>query len=161
MSETVKKVGQFLTESHLTIAFAESATAGQIMAEFSMNGNAGDFLKGGIVCYDAIVKEKLLNVDHALIQRYTPESMEVTRAIAEGLMQLIPADIHVGITGLTAPGGSESEDKPIGTMFFYAILHDNKLFSHREIFDGGRDEIMKATVTRCAELLRDHIPAAG
>jgi nicotinamide mononucleotide (NMN) deamidase PncC len=52
--------------------------------------------------------------------------MEVTEAIARGLTTLIPADIHIGITGLPCPGGSETAEKPIGTMSstdYYAALN--------------------------------------
>jgi len=157
MSETLSLVAKMLTDKSLTIAFAESATAGRLSADFSMLEDAGKFLKGGIACYDACIKEDLLGVEKALIEKHTPESMEVTRAIAEGLIQVIHSDIHIGITGLTTPGGSETAEKPVGTMFFYAFLKGKPFFSHREVFTGGPAEIVRATVDRCAALLKEHL----
>jgi len=155
--EKLHLVGRLLIENKLTVAFAESATAGRITSEFSLIDDAGKFLKGGIACYDAAIKESLLDVPHELIERFTPESMEVTKAIAYGLDKRIPADIYVGITGLTCPGGSETEQKPVGTMFIYACKHLEHIFSERMNFSGDQEDIVKASVERCAELLYDNL----
>lgn len=153
----LQQLGKILIEKKLTIAFAESATAGRLCSEFSLIENAGSFLKGGIVCYDACIKEELLKVKPSLIKKYTPESMEVTKAIAEGLRKLIPADLHIGITGLTCPGGSETADKPVGTMFIYAAYDQGMLFSRQMHFTGEREDIVYSTVVKCAELLNQHL----
>jgi len=137
--------GNLLKEKKLSIAFAESATAGRVMADFSLVEKAGDFLKGGLVCYDACVKEDVLKVPHSLILEYTAESAEVTQAAAKGLRDLIKADIHVAVTGLTSPGGSETEEKPVGTMFIH-YLYNGKEQSNRMVFDGDSESIMTQTV---------------
>jgi len=157
VSDTLKQVGHLLIESGMTLAFAESATAGRLSAEFSLIDDAGDFLKGGIACYDACIKESLLKVDHELIEKYTPESMEVTREITEGVIHLIPADIHIGITGLTCPGGSETGEKPVGTMFVYALKGGTHLFSERMNFSGDREKIVSQTIERTAVLMKQHL----
>jgi nicotinamide-nucleotide amidase len=149
----MQALGRLLNSKNLTIAFAESATAGRLCAEFSLLEDAGGFLKGGIACYDACLKEDLLKVDHKLIEHFTPESMEVTKAITIGLSSLIPADIHIGITGLTCPGGSETAEKPVGTIFIYAICQQKLIFSERLNFSGTRETIVTATVEACAQLL--------
>jgi len=149
--------GTLLKDQKLTIAFAESATAGRVTAEFSLLDDAGSFLKGGFACYDVCLKEDALNVPKALIERYTPESAEVTAAIAIGLSKLIAADIHIGITGLTAPGGSETASKPVGTMFIHAIRFGNYFFSDRVVFTGPAKEIVSKTVYHTAKLLIHHM----
>ncbi|MFD2287614.1 nicotinamide-nucleotide amidohydrolase family protein [Pedobacter petrophilus] len=156
-SEIMKEVGSMLIEKHLTVAFAESATAGRLTAEFSMIDNAGKFLKGGIACYDACIKEDLLHVDHQLIEDFTPESMEVTKAIAVGLNKAIPSDIQIGITGLTCAGGSETAEKPVGTMFICGTRNGDAIFSERLHFDGEREEIVEHTIEKCGELLKDYL----
>jgi nicotinamide-nucleotide amidase len=160
-SDSMNRVGKMLISQKLTVAFAESATAGRLTAEFSMIDDAGAFLKGGIACYDACIKENLLKVKHTLIEKFTPESMEVTKAIALGLAKMIPAEIHIGVTGLTCSGGSETPEKPVGTMFIYASLHGNHFFSERMNFSGEREEIVSATVKRCVELLESNLTFAN
>lgn len=152
-SDTLLTCGRLLIDQKLTIAFAESATAGRMASDFSLIPDAGKFLIGGLVCYDACLKEQLLKVPEELIKNLTPESMEVTMAIATGLKRLIPASLHVGITGLTSSGGSETPEKPVGTMFIHALLHGKALFSERIVFQGSPEEIVKQTTERTALLL--------
>lgn len=78
-SALVIESSKLLIANRLTLAFAESATAGRAAAEFSLVKNAGKLLKGGLVCYDACLKEDILGVPSELIKKYTPESAEVTR----------------------------------------------------------------------------------
>jgi len=157
MNNAIDKVAKLLIDKSLTIAFAESATAGRAAAEFSLACNAGKFLKGAVVCYDASLKIKLLKVPKQLIEEFTPESMEVTKLIAEGLSGVIPADIHIGITGLPCSGGSETVDKPVGTMFVYAVFKGADLFSERFQFKGNHLEIVNQTVEQIAVLLSDKL----
>jgi nicotinamide-nucleotide amidase len=157
LNQDIIRCAEILLKKKLTIAFAESATAGRVSAEFSMVPNAGQFLKGGLVCYDACVKEEILNVPAVLVKQFTPESMEVTKAAAIGLGKLIKADIHVAVTGLPAPGGSETPEKPVGTMFIYAIFQDEELFAERTIFTGEPEEIILKTTYHAAELLAKYL----
>src|SRR4051812_1848426 len=97
----LQECGKELIMQGLTIAFAESATAGRLSAEFSMVQDSGKFLKGGLVCYDASLKKDILGVPKELIKKYTPESAEVTAELAKRLPSLIKSDIQVAVTGLT------------------------------------------------------------
>jgi nicotinamide-nucleotide amidase len=157
-SRQVEDCCNFLMEKELSIAFAESATVGQFSAEFGLTDVAGKILKGGIVCYDASVKEQLLDVDGKLLEAYTPESAEVTKAAAHGLRKLLPADIHIAITGLTCPGGSESPDKPVGTMFIHCIS-DIVEFADRTVFTGNKAEIILQCIDRTCDLLVQKLEA--
>jgi nicotinamide-nucleotide amidase len=151
-SKQIEDCCNFLMRKELNIAFAESATVGQFSAEFGLTDVAGKILKGGIVCYDASVKEKLLEVDGSLLEEYTPESAEVTKAAAYGLRKLLPADIHIAITGLTCAGGSETPEKPVGTMFIHCIS-DSVEFSDRTVFSGNKAEIILQCIDHTCDLL--------
>lgn len=151
-AKVVEECTALLVAHKLTIAFAESATVGRMAAEFGLTEDAGKILKGGIVCYDACIKEDLLKVDDALVEQFTPESAEVTEAAAKGLKQLIPADVHVAITGLTSPGGSETEEKPVGTMFIHCIS-DKFEFADRSVFIGSKEVIIMKCIENFAGLL--------
>ena len=141
-----------MAEQNLTIAFAESATAGWLCSEFALTPESGQILKGGITCYDASLKETLLKVPHELIERFTPESQEVTDELAKRLNDLIPADILVGVTGLTTPGGSETPQKPVGTMFVSAMFK-GRLVHTRNVFSGSCEEVIHQTIVAAAEML--------
>ena len=136
----------------LTISFAESATAGWLCSEFALTDESGKILKGGIACYDADLKVKLLGVSKGTIDRYTPESMEVIQEMAYRLRELIPSDIQVTVTGLTTPGGSETSEKPVGTMFVFALI-SGKEACFRKVFQGSCEEITHQTIQATADLL--------
>jgi nicotinamide-nucleotide amidase len=148
----ISQCSNLMARQGLTIAFAESATAGWLCSEFALTEESGKVLKGGLVCYDAGLKVQLLKVSQALIDEFTPESMEVTRGMAFGLRELIPSDIQVTITGLTTPGGSETPEKPVGTMFVFALIK-NKEAGFRKLFTGSCEDIIHQTVAATAELL--------
>lgn len=148
----ILECSQLIAERGLTIAFAESATAGWLCSEFAVAPESGKILKGAIVCYDASLKEMILNVPHELIEEYTPESMEVTEELAKRLRELIDSDIQVGITGLTTPGGSETPEKPVGTIFIAALIK-SKAVSIRQVFKGSCEDVIRQAVRAVAELL--------
>lgn len=143
---------KMMAEKGLTIAFAESATAGWLCSEFALADESGKVLKGGIACYDADLKISLLKVPRELIEQFTPESMEVTREMAYRLPELIPSDIQVTVTGLTTPGGSETPEKPVGTMFVFTLVQGQP-FSFRKVFHGTCEGIIHQTVYATAEML--------
>ena len=151
-SALIVECGKLLISNQMTLAFAESATAGRAAAEFSLVKIAGKFLKGGLVCYDACLKEDILGVPADLIKRYTPESAEVTLELAVRLKKIIDSDIQVAITGLTTWGGSETPAKPVGTMFIHLVMK-NKSIGIREMFYGSPEQIVLQTVDKVAELL--------
>jgi len=152
-SSILLNCGALLLENQLSIAFAESATAGRLAAEFSLLPHARKFLKGALVCYDASLKEALLNVPGGLIKTFTPESMEVSMAMASGLEKLIPADLHLAVTGLLSPGGTETPEKPIGSQFIHCRLFGKGLFSEKVRFEGSPEEILRQTVVYTASTL--------
>lgn len=144
----------------MPIAFAESATAGRLAYEFSLTPDSGRILMGALVCYDACIKEVTLGIPRELIEKYTPESAEVTKELAHRLYRVIPsASIYVAVTGLTTPGGSETRDKPVGTMFIHVVI-GHQDYAVREVFSGKAEEIVRATVERVARLLMEKLPDA-
>ncbi|MCF0040167.1 CinA family protein [Dyadobacter fanqingshengii] len=156
-SQIIKDCSSALAAKRLTVAFVESASAGRLSAEFSLCPESGKVLKGGLVCYDASLKIGILRVPKKMIDTFTPESAEVTHELAERLQRFIPADIHIAITGLTTPGGSETAEKPVGTIFIHAYLK-GKSVAVREVFSGSPEEVVLKSIDRVAKLILDEIP---
>lgn len=130
------RVRKVLRERQLTLALAESVTCG--LASYKMNISSGtsDIFKGGIVAYNEEVKTGLLGIDKKLIDTFSAESQEITDAMAISLAKLIHADVCAAITGLSAPGGTESKEKPVGTVFI-AIFYQQKILKCRRRFYGS------------------------
>jgi nicotinamide-nucleotide amidase len=158
-SEIVINCSHALKDNGLNIAFAESVTSGKLISEFALIPNCGTVLKGSIVCYDVSVKTSVLGVSAKIIDEYTPESAEVTEQLAIGLQKLIPADVIVAVTGLAAPGGSETEEKPVGTMFVHGFFKDQP-WKLELFFDDEPEQVILRTIDAIADYILHQLPAA-
>ncbi|MBC7913284.1 MAG: nicotinamide-nucleotide amidohydrolase family protein [Pyrinomonadaceae bacterium] len=145
-----------ILSQELTIAFVESASTGRLIYDFTSVPDCGKIVMGSIVCYDQSIKETLLKVPSQILDKYTAESPEVTQLLAEGLKELIPADIIVAVTGLASPGGSETEEKPIGTMFIHGIIKE-RAWKTTLFFEGSPNEIIAQTIEAIAALLLEEL----
>jgi nicotinamide-nucleotide amidase len=152
----IKLLIDSLKEKNLTLAIAESMTCG--MATHKLSGMKGisDVLKGSVVCYTPEVKTGLMGIKESIIKKYTCESIEVTEALVKKLPGLIPADIHAAITGLASPGGSESKEKPVGTVFF-CVRYKNKISRRKKIFRGSPAEIKEKACLEIYDLILNAI----
>ncbi|MCF0072816.1 CinA family protein [Dyadobacter sp. CY261] len=155
-SELINHCGQILKEQGLTIAFAESVTAGRLAAEFSLTEYSGSILKGGLVCYDAEVKKDVLGISPYLIEEFTPESAEVTKELANRLKDLIKSDVQVAVTGLTTPGGSETPQKPVGTIFIHILIRGGSL-AVRDVFEGTPEQIVLLAADLAASTITNEL----
>jgi nicotinamide-nucleotide amidase len=140
----------FLKNNDMTLALAESMTCGLAAHKLGNTNGTSKVLRGSIVCYDERVKTSLLKVPKKLIEECSCESQEVTDALVKNLPKLIKADVYAAITGLAASGGSESKEKPVGTVFF-SMRCKSKIYKLRKRFRGSPLEIKEKS---CAELFR-------
>lgn len=145
-----------LLANNLTIAFAESASTGRFIYDFTSVPDCGEAIKGSIVCYDRSVKEGLMGIPGAVIDQYSAESAEVTQLLAESLRRLIPADVIVAVTGLASEGGSEDPEKPVGTMFIHGLVR-NHAWKTKLYFEGTPDEIIAHTIDAVATILLEEL----
>lgn len=130
----------------LTLAFAESCTAGLLASEFIRGAGSSEVLLGSVVTYHPEAKHRLLGVKKDTLSLYTAESQQVTNEMAMGLHKHLPtADVCVAVTGLCGAGASESDDKPVGTMYF-TILHQNRAYELRKEFEGDCDKVRQLAV---------------
>ena len=142
LNSLVKKFLQY----KLTLAFAESCTAGLLASEFVKAEGSSEVLLGSVVTYHPIAKNRLLGVKKDTLALYTAESQQVTNEMVMGLQKHLPtADVCVAVTGLCAGGASESEEKPVGTMYF-TILHQNRAHELRQEFVGSCDKVKALAV---------------
>lgn len=134
-----------LRDQNLTVAFAESSTAGLAASEFAKAKGTSDVFIGSMVTYSAEAKQKVLGVKKETLELYSAESQQVTNEMVMGLHKLLKADVCVAVTGLCGAGGSENSEKPVGSTFL-AIFCAGKVEEYREIFDGDFSNIRKQTV---------------
>ena len=138
----------------VSIACAESCTAGLVGGCLSEIAGASDVLACGFVVYSDEAKERLLGVSSSLLEKYGAVSEEVACAMASGALEKGGTDIAVAVTGIAGPGGGNKE-KPVGLVHFACVVRNGDAF-HREcrFDDVGRYGIRLASVAEALEMLR-------
>ncbi|ASS48746.1 MAG: hypothetical protein A3D31_06635 [Candidatus Fluviicola riflensis] len=144
----------------LTLVLAESMTCGLAAMKLSSCIGVSDVLTASVVCYTPEAKMQLLNVKQTSIQRYTCESTEITHQMVLNLSKLVKANIYAAVTGLASSNGSETKDKPVGTVF-YAIRYRNKTHDFRKVFRGSPLEIKKKAAVGLFTLILNLIREEG
>jgi nicotinamide-nucleotide amidase len=146
--------------SERRIATAESCTAGLVAARLTERPGSSGYFAGGIVAYANEVKEGLLDVDHALIERHGAVSPEVASAMAAGALSRFGADLAVSVTGVAGPGGG-TEEKPVGTVCFCVRAADGSSMSRDVLLPGGRADIRERSTTVVMHMLRRFLRGEG
>ncbi len=144
----VLKLIDVLRQNHMTLATAESCTAGMIAARVGDIPGASDVLVGGVVSYANEVKEKLLGVPSEVLLTVGAVSEDCASCMANGVRLLTGADIAVSVTGIAGPGGG-TEEKPVGTVCF-GLSDKNGTVTETVHFNkkSDRAKIRRLTVAR-------------
>ena len=101
-----------LQDLGLTVATAESCTAGLVAKRLTDIPGASEVFGCGIVSYQNAIKQKLLGVDPQLLARETAVCEAVAIQMAAGAKAQSGADLAVSVTGLAGPGVDERGREP-------------------------------------------------
>jgi nicotinamide-nucleotide amidase len=145
-------VADGLLERGLTIATAESCTAGGLAARLTDRPGSSAYLLGGLVVYSNAMKTELAAVPAELIERVGAVSAEVALALALGARDRVGADLGVGITGIAGPDGGTAE-KPVGLVHF-CVAGSGEPLLRKVIVPGTRADIRARSVTIALHLVR-------
>ena len=137
-----------------TLATAESCTGGMIGQALTGVPGASKVYKGGIISYCNEAKHFLLGVDTELLDRCGPVSLPVAKAMAEGAVKALNADVAVSVTGLAGPAGDEYGN-PVGRVYIgYA---DRTSAVAREFtFSGDRDAVRRQAAEAVLALILEY-----
>jgi len=152
LSAAAEEVVLAAVAKHLTVATAESLTAGMVASAIATVPGASATLQGGIISYQNQVKSSLLGVDADLLERHGAVDADVARQMAAGARRALQADVGVSTTG--AAGPEPHGGKSVGTVFVgIATASGSRAVEFR--FDGDRAEIrQQASAAALAELRR-------
>lgn len=131
----------------LTVATAESCTAGMVASMIADVPGASAVLKGGAVTYCDEIKHRVLGVASDTLDRFTAVSHETAREMAAGAVRLFDADMAVSLTGYAGPGGGTARD-PAGTVYIGFCANGRSATSERFAFEGGRGAVRSAAAER-------------
>ena len=111
---TAQQIVSLLAEKQLTVATAESCTAGLLSAAITAVSGASAVFGCGVSAYSAEIKHGILGVPTAVLEQYGTVSKETATAMANGIRRLADSTIGVAITGVAGP--NETEGKPVGRV---------------------------------------------
>ena len=134
-----------------TLATAESCTGGGIGAAITAVPGASKVYVGGVVSYTNEVKNRVLGVDQAVLDKYGAVSAPVAGAMASGVRNLMQADVAVSVTGLAGPG-SDDFGNPVGTVCI-GYADKRQRLAKQFHFYGDREEIREQSVRAALELV--------
>ena len=123
----------------LTLATAESCTAGLVAARIADIPGASDVLRGGAVTYCDAVKRRVLGVSEDTLRLHSAVSDPCAREMAVGARGLFEADMAVSLTGSAGRGGGPLVD-PAGTVYI-GLADGRRATCARCSFEGSRNDV--------------------
>ena len=134
-----------------TLVTAESCTGGMIGSLMTAVPGSSRVFKGGIISYCNAVKEKQLGVPGDVLEQFGAVSEEVAKAMAQGALYRLEADVAISVTGLAGPDGDD-RGNPVGTVFV-GYVDKNNCFAKKFLFTGEREQIRTAAAREALELV--------
>jgi nicotinamide-nucleotide amidase len=145
-------VAGLLTETHLTIATAESCSGGLLSSRLTDVPGSSAYMQQGVICYSNASKTELAGVPASLIEAHGAVSEPVATAMANGIRERARTDVGVGITGIAGPTGG-TPAKPVGTVAIAVSALDQERVRTFQFF-GGRDLVKFQSAQAALNMLR-------
>jgi len=133
----VSSAAKLLIQNGLTIAAAESLTAGLFQSELATISGISDTLIGGVVTYTADSKINQLGVPKEIIDDYGVVSEQCAIAMATRVKSMFGSDIGVGLTGAAGPTSHDNE--PAGTIWIALAWQNNEIKTIKLDLSGMRN----------------------
>ena len=152
---SLNKLHQLCVEKGVSIAVAESCTAGIIASKLTTLPGSSSFFKGGVVAYQNEIKIKILEVSQSIIDEKTEVSAEVVRQMAKSVLEKFDTDFAIATSGYAGPSGGTNKN-PIGTIFI-ATASVVEVVVSRFVFLGNRQSIVNQASEIALDLLYTEI----
>ncbi len=144
-----------LEAKRLTLATAESITAGQVGERLARHPGASRLFAGGVVAYCNRLKSALLGVPQDLIDEHGAVSAPVAEAMAVGCRTRLQSDVAVSTTGIAGPGGA-TPDKPVG-LVYVGLAWEGGSDAVPFSWGGTRTEVQSRTSKMALNRVRLHL----
>jgi PncC family amidohydrolase len=147
-----KELSDKFWKEGLTLATAESCTAGNIAAVITAIPGSSHFYKGGVIAYSDEVKMNLLGVNPETLEKNGAVCEEVVIEMAKGAMKSMNSDCAVATSGIAGPTGGTPE-KPVGTVWIAVTMKD-KVMTMKASGDEGRNKNIENATLNALQMLQ-------
>jgi len=134
-------------ERGLSVACAESLTAGALASRLGAAEGSADWFRGGVVSYAPEVKFSVLGVPEGPVV-----SDRAAASMATGVRDLLGADVGLGVTGVAGP--TSLEGHPPGTVHLGAVVGDGEPVTARLRLPGDRLRVRQFACISLLDMLR-------
>lgn len=154
--ETIEEVvGNLLKSKKLKVSVAESCTGGMLGEMITHIPGSSKYFQGGVISYNAKVKEDLLKVPPEAIRKYGEVSRQVAKLMAEEVRKCCHSDIGISITGIAGPGGA-TQKKKVGLVYM-ALADGKKTITQKHQLFGDRQLIRLRAARRALNMFRNYL----
>lgn len=148
-------VGRLLKQRGLMLAVAESCTGGLVSHRITDVPGSSAYYKGSVTAYANEVKECVLRVRRGTLRRHGAVSEQTAREMAQGVRQVLGAEIGLAVTGIAGPDGGTPQ-KPVG-LVYVALAAPEGEWVERHVWDGDRWQNKARSAEAALDLLRRYL----
>lgn len=156
-SDLARRLVASATGRGLTLAVAESLTAGMVCARVADVPGASAVLRGGVVAYATDLKTLLLDVDPDLLARHGAVHPAVAEQMAVGVRLRLGSDLGVATTGVAGPEPSGGHAP--GTVHV-AVADGDGVAVRSLTLAGDRASVRSATTDHALALVLERLGPA-
>ncbi len=146
-------LGRLLVKKGLSVAVSESCTGGLLGAALTSAPGSSAWFRGGVIAYANTVKQHLLGVPAAILDKKGAVSAETVELMAQGVQRLFTTECALAVSGVAGPAGGTKE-KPVG-LVYVGLACGNSVRSFEYRFKGNRQEIRRQAVREAMIRLMD------
>ena len=155
----LKPLADLLNERKLTIAVAESCTAGLLASVLSDLPDASSCFAGGVTAYTVEAKTRTLGISEDVLEKAGAVSDEIARIMAERVRVFFGADLGLSIT--CSAGPNPDGGAPVGLTYVAGSLGGRILcrsFNWNAGRAANRVASVEAALALAADLLQESPP---
>ncbi len=150
-----KTLADLLLSRGISVACAESCTAGRLTAALGDTPGISSVLSESIVTYSNEAKMKYLGVLPETLKAHGAVSEETAAQMAEGIARQAGADLGISVTGIAGPDGGTPE-KPVG-LVYVGVFYQGKTTTKKLNLTGDRDKVRNGAVMQALNAARERI----
>jgi len=149
------QVLKYFTKKNATLSVAESCSSGLIASYLASKSGCSQYFKGGIVAYNNIIKNEVLDVEMHTITKHTAVSSQVVSKMAENVSKKFNSEYSIATSGYAGPFGGD-DNNPIGTVYI-AIKTPVDTVVNKFLFSGDRSIILDQVKLKSLEILLEQV----
>lgn len=148
-------LGKLLKKHTFTLATAESCTGGYIAHLITSIPGSSAYFKGSVVAYSNEIKEQVLGVGKATIEKHGAVSAETVFEMAASIIKQFKVQCAIAVSGIAGPDGGTPE-KPVGTIWI-CVLTPKGAQTRKFTFGEHRGRNIRRTALAAMDMLREQL----